>query len=104
MPGDDRRRGLAANDFLFGLLLPPRADDGFPWAPHLAQLPAEGAASVVEWMVHQGRPDPALPALDEYVDGRVAEWRALTAPEHRALWALPGWTRTGKSTLGARPA
>jgi predicted glycoside hydrolase/deacetylase ChbG (UPF0249 family) len=88
--------GLRANDTLFGMLLGPRAGGGFPWAGHLAHLPAGGA---VEWMVHPGRPDPALRGVDRYVEGRVAEWRALTAPEHRAAWEALPWPRGGKSRL-----
>jgi hypothetical protein len=50
-------------------------------------------------MVHPGRPDPALRGVDGYVEGRVAEWRALTAPEHRAMWERLPWPRGGKSRL-----
>ena len=94
-----RAVGLAINDSMFGLLMPSRPAPGFPWAAHLAQLPTEG---VVEWVVHPGRPDPSLRAIDSYVEGRVVEWRALTDPEHRALWDGLGWTRSAKSVLGCR--
>jgi len=88
--------GLHANDTLFGTLGRQVATAGFPWAVHLAHLPDGG---VVEWMVHPGRPDPALRGVDGYVEGRVAEWRALTAPEHRAMWERLPWPRGGKSRL-----
>jgi predicted glycoside hydrolase/deacetylase ChbG (UPF0249 family) len=95
-----RTAGLTTNDSLFGLLVPARPTPGFPWTAHLAQLPADG---VVEWMVHPGLPDPSLRAIDSYVEGRVVEWQALTAPEHRALWDGLGWPRSGKSVLKAPP-
>jgi chitin disaccharide deacetylase len=95
-----RAAGLATNDSMFGQLLLSRPAPGFPWAAHLAQLPAEG---VVEWTVHPGRPDLSLRAIDSYVEGRVLEWQALTAPEHRALWEDLGWTRSGKSVLEVPP-
>jgi hypothetical protein len=90
--------GLSTNDALFGTLRPAAA--GFPWAAHLAHLPAGG---VVEWLVHPGRPDPTLAGRDGYREGRMTEWRALTAPEHRRWWEhLP---RAGKSRLaGPHPA
>ena len=88
------RRGLRANDALFGPLIDPERVSGFPWAAHLRHLPAAG---VVEWMVHPGRPDPTL--RDPYVHGRVVEWRALTDPEHRAAWDRPRWPRGGKARL-----
>jgi predicted glycoside hydrolase/deacetylase ChbG (UPF0249 family) len=97
------RYGLQANDGLFGTFIDPgwTLTAGFPWAAHLRHLPAAG---VVEWMVHPGRPDPALRAIDPYVDGRVAEWQALTAPEHRAAWAGLSWPRGGKTSLHERRA
>jgi predicted glycoside hydrolase/deacetylase ChbG (UPF0249 family) len=90
-------RGLRANDTLFGTFVRAASGGVFPWAVHLAHLPNEG---VVEWMVHPGRPDPALRDLDEYVEGRVAEWRALTATEHRPTWDRRDWPRGGKARLG----
>jgi predicted glycoside hydrolase/deacetylase ChbG (UPF0249 family) len=95
-----RAAGLAINDSMFGPLMPSRPDPGFPWAAYLAQLPAEGA---VEWVVHPGRPDPTLRAIDWYAEGRVVEWQALTAPEHRVLWEGLGRTRSGKSALQVPP-
>ena len=88
--------GLRANDTLFGTLGRQAPSAGFPWAVHLAHLPDGG---VVEWMVHPGRPDPALRGVDGYVEGRVVEWRALTAPQHRAMWERLPWPRGGKSRL-----
>jgi predicted glycoside hydrolase/deacetylase ChbG (UPF0249 family) len=88
--------GLPANDTLFGTVGRRELAAGFPWAAHLAHLPAGG---VVEWMVHPGRPDPTLRGVDPYVEERVAEWRALTAPEHRAAWAGLPWPRGGKARL-----
>jgi predicted glycoside hydrolase/deacetylase ChbG (UPF0249 family) len=91
--------GLRANDTAFGTLR-PAASGGFPWAQHLASLPDGG---VVEWMVHPGRPDPTLCGVDSYVGARVTEWRALTAPEHRAQWERLPWPRVGKSELREQP-
>jgi predicted glycoside hydrolase/deacetylase ChbG (UPF0249 family) len=93
------RRALPANDALFGTFVDPGRVAGFPWAAHLSHLPAAG---VIEWMVHPGRPDPTLRGLDPYVEGRVVEWRALTAPEYRAAWAGLPWPRGGKARLRDR--
>lgn len=95
------RHALRFNDALFGTFVDPGRVDAreFPWAVHLSHLPDAG---VVEWMVHPGRPDPTLRGLDPYVDGRVVEWRALTAPEHRAAWAGLSWPRGGKAGLRGR--
>jgi chitin disaccharide deacetylase len=90
--------GLWTNDTAFGRPLPAGAG-GFPWVAHLRSLPKEG---VVEWIVHPGRPDPTLRGVDPYVEGRVTEWRALTAPEHRAQWQQLPWPRAGKSPLRLR--
>jgi predicted glycoside hydrolase/deacetylase ChbG (UPF0249 family) len=92
------RHALEANDVLFGTFIDPRrpVTGEFPWAVHLSHLPAAG---VVEWMVHPGRPDPTLRGVDPYIDGRVAEWRALTAPGQRAAWAGLSWPRGGKARL-----
>jgi predicted glycoside hydrolase/deacetylase ChbG (UPF0249 family) len=92
------RYALRTNDTLFGTFVDPAraVTGGFPWAAHLSHLPEAG---VVEWMVHPGRPDPTLRGIDPYIEGRVAEWRALTAPEHRAAWAGLPWPRVGKASL-----
>jgi predicted glycoside hydrolase/deacetylase ChbG (UPF0249 family) len=90
--------GLGANDTAFGTLCPSESG-GFPWREHLASLPDSG---VVEWIVHPGRPDPTLRSVDSYVESRVTEWRALTAPAHRGEWERLAWPRAGKSCLRAR--
>jgi predicted glycoside hydrolase/deacetylase ChbG (UPF0249 family) len=78
-----KRRGIAHNDYFFGMLSPAQMSKNFPWKDFLGGLPDSG---IIEWVVHPGLPDETLVGRDDYQAGREKELKALTDSTAVEMW------------------